>query len=47
MEKKSTRLRNLLKSGEFFHLMYVGTPHQAQLIEKAGFKAVGVSGYDT
>lgn len=47
MEKKSTQLRKLLKGGEFFYLMYVGTAHQAQLIQKAGFKAVGVSGYDT
>ena len=47
MEKKSTVLRKLLKKGEFFFIIYVGTAHQAQLVQKAGFKVVGISGSNT
>ena len=43
MEKKSTILRNLIESGEFFFIIYVGTAHQAQLAEKAGLTPVGLS----
>jgi 2-methylisocitrate lyase-like PEP mutase family enzyme len=44
MEKQSTILRTLLKKGEFFPIIQVGTAHQAQLAQKLGFKVVGVSG---
>jgi 2-methylisocitrate lyase-like PEP mutase family enzyme len=44
MEKKSTVIRSLLKKGEFFPIIQVGTAHQAQLAQKLGFKVVGVSG---
>jgi 2-methylisocitrate lyase-like PEP mutase family enzyme len=47
MEKKSTTLRNLIESREFFFIIYVGTAHQAQLAEKTGFKVVGISGSHT
>jgi 2-methylisocitrate lyase-like PEP mutase family enzyme len=47
MEKKSTTLRKLLKKGELFFIIYVGTAHQAQLAEKVGFEAVGISGSNT
>ena len=46
MEKKSTVLRKLLRN-EFFPIIGVGTAHQAQLAEKVGFKALGISGSDT
>jgi 2,3-dimethylmalate lyase len=45
--KKSTMLRNLLEKGEFIALPAVGTPDQAQLAEKVGFKAVTVPGSST
>ena len=44
MVKKSTMLRDLLGKGEFLALPSVGTPDQAQLAEKLGFKAVEISG---
>jgi 2-methylisocitrate lyase-like PEP mutase family enzyme len=44
MERRSTKLRNLLKKGEFFINIVVGTAHEAQLAEKLGFKAVFISG---
>jgi 2-methylisocitrate lyase-like PEP mutase family enzyme len=44
MENRSTVLRNLLKKGELFFIIYVGTAHQAQLAESMDFKAVGISG---
>ena len=44
MEKKSTALRRLLESGEFFFIIYVGTAHQAQLAQKTGARVVGISG---
>lgn len=48
MEKKSTRLRNLLKNkSELLIMVVVGTAHEAQLAEKIGFKAVGISGSNT
>ena len=47
MKKKSTRLRELLKSGELVFTIQVGTAHQAQLAEKAGFELVGISGSST
>ena len=47
MEKKSTRLRKLLKSGDLVFTIQVGTAHQAQLAEKAGFELVGISGSST
>jgi len=47
MKKKSTRLRELLKSRELVFTIQVGTAHQAQLAEKAGFELVGISGSST
>lgn len=47
MEKKSTKLRKLLESREMFPVIGVGTAHQAQLVEKIGFKALVISGSDT
>ncbi len=44
MEKKSTKLRRLLEQGEFFIKIGVGTAQQAQLVEKLGFKVIGISG---
>jgi 2,3-dimethylmalate lyase len=45
MEKKSTRFRKLLKNkDELLSLVIVGTAHEAQLAEKVGFKAIGISG---
>jgi 2-methylisocitrate lyase-like PEP mutase family enzyme len=47
MEKTSTKLRTFLESEEFFIKIGVGTAQQAQLAEKAGFRAVAVSGSNT
>ncbi len=48
MEKKSTRLRKLLKNkDELLIMVVVGTAHEAQLAEKVGFKALGISGSNT
>jgi 2-methylisocitrate lyase-like PEP mutase family enzyme len=47
MEKKSTELRKLLAKGEVLIMIAVGTAHQAQLAEMAGFEAVGISGATT
>jgi len=47
MKKKSTRLRELLKSEDLVFTIQVGTAHQAQLAEKAGFELVGISGSST
>jgi 2,3-dimethylmalate lyase len=48
MEKKSTRLRKLLTNkDELLIMVVVGTAHEAQLAEKVGFKALGVSGSNT
>lgn len=44
MEKMSTRLRRLLEKGEFLTKIGVGTAQQALLVEKLGFKVIGVSG---
>jgi 2-methylisocitrate lyase-like PEP mutase family enzyme len=44
MVKKSTRFRNLLKSGDLLITIAVGTAQQAQLAEKLGFELVGISG---
>ena len=44
MAKKSTMLQGLLEKGEFLALPSVGTPDQAQLAEKVGFKAIEISG---
>ncbi len=45
MEKKSTKLRKLLSNrNELLMMVIVGTAHEAQLAEKVGFKAVGISG---
>jgi len=44
MVKMSTMLRNLLEKGEHLFIPSIGTPDQAQLSEKVGFKAVEVSG---
>ena len=44
MEKKSTRMRRLLQQDELLFTVWVGTAHQAQLAEKAGFEVVGLSG---
>jgi 2-methylisocitrate lyase-like PEP mutase family enzyme len=47
MEKKSTVLRNLFKTEKPLTSIWVGTAHQAQLAEKLGFKAIGISGSNT
>ena len=47
MEKKSTVLRRLLKEERPLFRVSVGTAHQAQLAEMAGFKAVLISGAHT
>jgi 2-methylisocitrate lyase-like PEP mutase family enzyme len=47
MEKKSTKLRKLLAQGEVLVMIQVGTAHQAQLAEMAGFETVGISGSNT
>jgi 2-methylisocitrate lyase-like PEP mutase family enzyme len=44
MLKKSTVLRSLLEKGEHLYIPCIGTPDQAQLAEKVGFKAVEVGG---
>jgi 2,3-dimethylmalate lyase len=41
---KSTILRNLFKTDKLVTAIWVGTAHQAQLAERTGFKAVGISG---
>jgi len=46
-EKKSTRLRKLLNSGELVRPILGGTAHHAQLAEMTGFKMFGVSGSHT
>ncbi len=47
MEKKSTRLRKLLTGEELLVMVMVGTAQEAQLAQKAGFKAIGISGAST
>ena len=47
MEKKSTQLRKLLQGEELLVMVVVGTAHEAQLAEKVGFKALGISGSNT
>jgi len=47
MDKKSTTLRKLFDSEKLVTAIWVGTAHQAQLAEKAGFKAIGISGSNT
>lgn len=47
MEKKSTKLRKLLQGEELLVMVIVGTAHEAQLAEKVGFKALGISGSNT
>ena len=47
MEKKSTKLRKLLQREELLVMVVVGTAHEAQLAEKVGFKALGISGSNT
>jgi 2-methylisocitrate lyase-like PEP mutase family enzyme len=47
MEKKSTAMRRLLKKGEILMTIMVGTAHEAQMAEKLGFTAVGISGAST
>ncbi|MFH1480933.1 MAG: isocitrate lyase/PEP mutase family protein [Pseudomonadota bacterium] len=47
MEKKSTKLRNMLQQGKFLITIAVGTAQQAQLAEKLGFDLVGISGSNT
>lgn len=47
MVRKSTMLRELLEKGEQLFIPSIGTPDQAQLSEKVGFKAVGISGSST
>jgi len=47
MEKKGSRLRELLGSGEVIIMIAVGTAHQARLAEKTGFEAVTISGSST
>ncbi|MDI7260466.1 MAG: isocitrate lyase/PEP mutase family protein [Thermodesulfobacteriota bacterium] len=48
MEKKSTKLRKLLQNkDELLIMVVVGTAHEAQLAEKIGFKALGISGSNT
>ena len=44
MEKRSTQLRNLLQEEELLIMVIVGTAHEALLVQKAGFKAIGISG---
>jgi 2-methylisocitrate lyase-like PEP mutase family enzyme len=44
MERKSTKLRKLLKKGELLINIAVGTAHEAQLAEKVGFKVISISG---
>jgi len=44
MDKKSTTFRRLLAEDDVLNMIYVGTAHQALIAEKAGFKAVGISG---
>ncbi len=44
MKKKSTILRELFKNDKLVTAIWVATAHQAQLAEKTGFKAVGISG---
>lgn len=45
--KKSTMFRNLLEKGEFLALPSIGTPDQAQLAEKVGFRALEIPGSST
>jgi 2-methylisocitrate lyase-like PEP mutase family enzyme len=47
MEKKSTQLRKLLQQDELLIIVAIGTAQEAQLAQKAGFKAVGLSGAST
>ncbi len=44
MEKQSTVFRRLLKAPELLDVIAVGTAHQAQLAQLAGFKAIAISG---
>jgi len=44
MEKKSTTLHKLFEKEEILDTIWVGTPHEALLAEKVGFKAIGISG---
>lgn len=47
MEKKSTKLRKLLQGDELLVMVMVGTANEALLAQKAGFKAIGISGAST
>lgn len=47
MAKKSTIFRGLLETERPLMTIWVGTAHQAQLGEKVGFKAIGISGSNT
>jgi 2-methylisocitrate lyase-like PEP mutase family enzyme len=47
MTKKSTTFRGIFKTEKLVTVIWVGTAHQAQLAEKAGFKAIGISGSNT
>jgi 2-methylisocitrate lyase-like PEP mutase family enzyme len=48
MGEKSKRLRKLLTNkDELLVMVVVGTAHEAQLAEKVGFKALGISGSNT
>lgn len=47
MEKQSTILRRMLKSGKILIRISVATAHQAQLAEKVGYKLIGISGANT
>ena len=44
MDRKSTQLRKLLQGEELLVMVIVGTAIEAQLAQKAGFKAIGISG---
>jgi 2-methylisocitrate lyase-like PEP mutase family enzyme len=47
MTKMSTQLRELFKTEKVVTSIWVGNAHQAQLVEKTGFKAIGISGANT
>lgn len=44
MKKKSTILRELIEADEILLMVLIAVPFFAQLVEKAGFPAVGISG---
>jgi 2-methylisocitrate lyase-like PEP mutase family enzyme len=47
MGEKGKHLRNLLQGEELLVMVVVGTAQEAQLAQKAGFKAIGISGAST